>query len=168
MQNQEPEGIGKILRLIRNDRGLSIRETAVVLGIAYSYYACLENGIRRIQLENLIVFSRFMGVSIQDIVDEVETFPEAPAYFRGVPGKILKCLLLMDSPGRQQALQFAEKILQPSDEKEKAFEYLDDTTKGVMDRVMHEESEKQMALYDYLYRMKVQNATEKRVNYPDL
>ena len=74
-----------------------------------------------------------MGVSIQDIVDEVETFPDAPAYFRGVPGKILKSLLLMDSSGRQQALQFAEQNLQPSDEKEKAFEYLDDTIKDVMD-----------------------------------
>lgn len=72
MQNQGIAGLGKILRLIRNDRGLSIRETAAVLGITYSYYAYLETGIRRIQLENLIVFSRFMGVSIQDIVDEVE------------------------------------------------------------------------------------------------
>lgn len=163
MRNQGIAGLGKILRLIRNDRGLSIRETAAVLGITYSYYAYLETGIRRIQLENLIVFSRFMGVSIQDIVDEVETFPDAPAYFRGVPGKILKSLLLMDSSGRQQALQFAEQNLQPSDEKEKAFEYLDDTIKDVMDRVMCEEPEKQIALYDYLYRMKVQNTTEKRL-----
>lgn len=69
----------------------------------------------------------------------------------------------MDSSGRQQALQFAEQNLQPSDEKEKAFEYLDDTIKDVMDRVMCEEPEKQIALYDYLYRMKVQNTTEKRL-----
>lgn len=163
MQNQEPEGLGKILRLIRNNRGLSLREVAAVLGITHSYYACFEKGTRRIQLENLIAFSRFMGVSIQDIVDEAECFPEIPAYLRGLPGKIMKCLLLMDDTERQQALHYANSNLQAVAEKEKAFECLDDVIKGVMYRVMCADPEGQAELYDYLQKIKTQNIAERRL-----
>ena len=57
MQGRERENLGEILKLIRHSRGLSIRETTIILGITHSYYACFESGkIRTRKLDCVFTF----------------------------------------------------------------------------------------------------------------
>ncbi len=164
MQGREPGNLGEILKLIRHSRGLSIRETAVILGITHSYYACFESGKRRIQLENLIVFSRFMGVSIQDIIDGVEVYPEPPAYLSGIPGNILRSLLLT---GRDEQIQIAHFVVEHLGDiagvEEDAFDYLSEELQEIMTKAMSASPEFQLALYHHIQEVKKRSILEKRL-----
>lgn len=60
--------IGTNLKLLRKRRGLSQEEIASQLGLTRSSYSGYENGVAEPNLENLVKFSEFYGISLDKLI----------------------------------------------------------------------------------------------------
>ncbi len=67
------ERIGQKLHRLRTQRGLTIRELAIMLGISYSYIAQIETGQKTPSANLILKMANFFNVSIDQLMrDELE------------------------------------------------------------------------------------------------
>jgi transcriptional regulator with XRE-family HTH domain len=65
--------IGKKLRILRQQQGLTTRELGAKLGVSNSYIVRIENGKKRPSIDLVAKMARFFNVSTdQLIMDELE------------------------------------------------------------------------------------------------
>jgi transcriptional regulator with XRE-family HTH domain len=67
--------INDTLKTLREQKGLLQKQVALELGIGYSNYNKLENGVRDVSLEELKKIAKFYGLSLDELVFMDETKP---------------------------------------------------------------------------------------------
>lgn len=56
------------LKVLREEAGISRAEVAKALNVSYSTYANYEQGIRRINIEQVLILSKLYGLSEKEII----------------------------------------------------------------------------------------------------
>lgn len=64
--------LGKRMRYIRKELGLSQRQIAEGMGISTNMYSCMELGTKKINLEHITLFSEYVNVPLTVIFDDCE------------------------------------------------------------------------------------------------
>ncbi len=69
------DNIGQIIRKIRGSEGMSQKEVAAELGIGYTNYNKMENGVREPSVSELKQLAILFGISVDDILNYEDTIP---------------------------------------------------------------------------------------------
>jgi transcriptional regulator with XRE-family HTH domain len=65
--------IGKNIQKLRNQKGLSVEDCAVQMGITRRYLAAIESGTKRLNTDLLISAAEALGVTPRDLVPDPDT-----------------------------------------------------------------------------------------------
>ena len=102
-----------ILREIREDRKLSQKEIAEVLGTRQTYYSRYETGEHEVPTRVLDKLADYYGVSVDYILGRTESTQGVDALSRPVTlertaGRLLSEILALSEKGRQAVVDYVE------------------------------------------------------------
>ena len=66
--------LGYILRNLRHERGLTLRQLSKEVGIDHSFLSKIESGVAKIQRHQIVTLFHFYGVDRHHIEDDCPTF----------------------------------------------------------------------------------------------
>jgi len=66
--------LGKVVKEIRNTRGISQQEICDYTGLSQKYLSDLENGKRNIGLDTIVILTNYFNISIGDFFLEIEHY----------------------------------------------------------------------------------------------
>lgn len=66
--------LGKVIRKLRSDIGLSQEKFALKIGMDRTYYSSVESGKRNISLQNIEKISNGLNVSLSELFKLVENY----------------------------------------------------------------------------------------------
>ncbi len=72
MDVETNKAIGRCLRNVRKARDLHQQDVAAAMGRPQSFVSKLENGERKLVLSEFFAYARALGMSAQDLLDDVE------------------------------------------------------------------------------------------------
>ena len=62
------EGLGKRIRTIRRQRGLTQKDAAMKVGISTAFFGLIERGQRKASIETLVSISNVLNASMDDLL----------------------------------------------------------------------------------------------------
>ena len=66
--NMDYEGLGKRIRTIRRQRGLTQKDAAIKVGISTAFFGLIERGQRKASIETLVSISNVLNASMDELL----------------------------------------------------------------------------------------------------
>lgn len=102
--------LGKNIRVLRKKKLLKPDDFARALGITYSFLGLVERGERGISIENLCKISKFLGVTLDDLICRDFSVPGDPDVNKA-SGDITKVLVALTCGMTRNELELVVSII---------------------------------------------------------
>ena len=107
-QASAPASLGRRLRRLRKQRGLTQTELARQIGIQQSDLSRMESGEYRVSLDNLFKILSALGVAVTDFFSDSRPRPAAQQPLSSTDMQLLQMLRQLSPEGRREVHEYVE------------------------------------------------------------